>query len=447
MSDKDTARRALPVIAFNGVDITESIQRYLVSMTYTDNEEDQSDDLQIKLHDRDGLWLEKWLNDAIEAAAATPGPTSTADTYKVTADIGLNIRSGPGSSNSKLGAFAYGAVVQVESIDDGWAKITYSGKKAYVSAQYIEKVASGNAAEMVQSANSSDFFIQAVILRENWKGDGKDIVLDCGQFQLDAVTVSGPPSSIAIEGVALPFGAGVRQTKRNRAWESCLLSDVADKMAKSGGMVCVYESEKDPFYQRIEQTETEDIEFLSRLCHDAALSLKVTNNIIVIFDPSVFEAKPPVLEIERGSGSYSSYRLSTGQADRKYSSCRVRYTEPTTGRMIEAIAYTEGYKANGKDNLQLEVNAKVGSRAEAESLAASRLKLKNKYRTISEFTVPGNPDLVAGVTVTLTKWGPWSGKRIISQASHTVGNSGYTTSIKLRHVDDPPPKSADPSKK
>ena len=36
--------------AFQGVDITASIRRFLLSITYTDNEEDEADDLQIKLH-------------------------------------------------------------------------------------------------------------------------------------------------------------------------------------------------------------------------------------------------------------------------------------------------------------------------------------------------------------------------------------------------------------
>lgn len=46
---------------------------------------------------------------------------------------------------------------------------------------------------------------------------------------------------------------------------------------------------------------------------------------------------------------------------------------------------------------------------------------------------PGNPALVAGVTVALEGWGGWSGKYIISQAQHTVsGTGGYTTQVRLR---------------
>ena len=38
--------------------------------TYTDKEADGTDDLQLKLQDRDDIWLKKWLADAIDAAAS-----------------------------------------------------------------------------------------------------------------------------------------------------------------------------------------------------------------------------------------------------------------------------------------------------------------------------------------------------------------------------------------
>lgn len=64
------ARRASVRVSFAGTDITEDIRPYLLSMTFTDNEEDLTDDLSIKLQDRDGVWLQSWLASAITAAAA-----------------------------------------------------------------------------------------------------------------------------------------------------------------------------------------------------------------------------------------------------------------------------------------------------------------------------------------------------------------------------------------
>lgn len=64
------ARRAAVQVLFDGTDITEDIRPYFKSLTYTDSEEDESDSLQIQLQDREGIWLEGWLEKAVQATAA-----------------------------------------------------------------------------------------------------------------------------------------------------------------------------------------------------------------------------------------------------------------------------------------------------------------------------------------------------------------------------------------
>jgi len=508
MSNKDLARRTDAEIYFDGVDISDSLRKYLISLTYTDYEENETDDLQIEIEDRDDVWLSKWLNVAIQAAASGPPSSGGSSLYKVTAKSGLNVRTGPGTSYKKLGVLSYGTQVNVASISNGWATITYSGQTAYISASYITEVATGSTAtsgdwkigdEVIangrpqyssygvgtpgspvtnykgnithlnlksgvpypihvgylgwfsvdqvtkavaestvsnetSSSSVKGLRIQAVFVRKNWHGDGKDKVLDCGQFELDSVEAGGPPSTIMIKGTALPFKSQVRQTKKSKAWEAYTLSRIANEMASVNGMTCLYESTIDPYYTRVEQVMMSDIAFLSLLCKNAGISLKVSNNIIILFDQATYEAKPAVFTIKRGSGSYLRYKLRTGEADMKYASCRVSYVNPSTGTTIQATAYAEDYDAKDKNNQTLEITAKVSSIGEAQTLAKKLLRLKNKYEYTATFTLPGNPDFVAGVTVNLSGWGAWDGKYIISQAKHTIGDSGYTTQIRLRHV-------------
>lgn len=519
MSNPDKARRTEAEVYFDGVNISRSMRQYLLSLTYTDNEEDEADDLQIVVEDRDDVWLCQWLDAAIQAAAAS-GSTSastaastaakTSSTYKVNATA-LNVRSGAGTKYAKVGLLAYGAQISVSSITNGWAKITYSGKTAYVSASYITAVSSvsssgkwvigdaviangrpqytsygegtpganvtnykgsithlnlksgvkypicvgqlgwfaesqvkkASASASATAASSSvtssaksttvkGMSIQAAFVRENWNGDGKDKVLDCGQFELDQVEASGPPSTISIKGTALPYSTQIRQTRKSKAWESYTLSGIAKEMASLNGMACLYESDSDPVYSRVEQIAVSDIQFLSTLCHNAGISLKTTNNILVLFDQATFEAKDSILTIKRKDGSYIKHRLSTGEADKQYASCRVCYTDPATRSTIEATAYVDNYDAKSKNNQCLEIWAKVSSVAEAKALAEKRLRLHNKYEKSASFTLPGNPDLMAGLVVTLEDWGGWSGKYIIKQAQHSISSSGYTTQIRLR---------------
>lgn len=59
--------------------------------------------------------------------------------YRVTATE-LNVRSGPGTGYSSIGTLKRGAIIKVKSISNGWAKFTFAGQTAYVSAEYLERV-------------------------------------------------------------------------------------------------------------------------------------------------------------------------------------------------------------------------------------------------------------------------------------------------------------------
>lgn len=300
---------------------------------------------------------------------------------------------------------------------------------------------------------STGLSIDATIIRQNWNTDGKDMALDCGTFELDTVDCDGPPAEVTIKATSLPFDAQIRQTKKTKGWEKYNLSGIAAEMAAKNGMECMFLSTNDPFYERVEQYQMSDIAFLKKLCHDAGISLKATNKMLVLFDQPDYEAKPAVLTIRKDNGrvlpaapeahgaygrsgdceAYTSYHLSVGTADAQYQSCRVSYNDPATGKCIEGVAKIPDYK-DSDENQQLEITAKVGSVAEAKKLAEKRLRLHNKYCRTAEFTMPGNPAAAAGVTVELKGWGAWDGTYIVKQAIHTVNADGYTTSISLRRA-------------
>ncbi|MBR2941846.1 MAG: hypothetical protein IKB82_00455 [Clostridia bacterium] len=439
MSSKDMARRATAEFVFAGADITSSVRPYFLSVTYTDNEEDETDDLQIKLHDREDIWLAKWLTDIIDAAssaAPSPGPTGGGASLAVgdvvefigsrhytssSGDKGYNARPGPANiTHSAPGSKHPWHLIHTDKTSNVYGWVNESDIKG--------------ASAAAAPAPSTGFKIQATFVRQNWKGDGKDTVLDCGQFEVDDVDVSGPPNIITIKATSLPYMAQIRQTKKTKAWEAYSLSGIANSMASANGMTCMYLSATDPKYDRVEQYKTSDIEFLSWLCHNAGISLKVTNNIIVLFDQADYEKKESVRTIRRGDGSYLKSKLHVGAADSEYASCRVSYTDPATGRCIEGTAKVEDYDAKSKNNQQLEIKAKVANAAEAKTLAEKHLRLHNKYAKTATFTMPGDHALVAGVTVMLSGWGTWDGKYIVKQAKHTIGTGGYTVQIKLRKV-------------
>ncbi len=451
VSDKNIARRADCSVVFGGTDITTEVYPYLLSLQYTDNEEDSADDLQIQLQDRDGLWLQKWLNTAIQTAASgaeySAKPASdekssslskketTVTRYMVSAPGGAAVRSRAGEQYYLYGSLAYGTYIDVIGWLGDWANFVYSEKNAYVRGDCLTAttVTEGDTASGAGNERVAErgLRISAAIVRENWHGDGKDELLDCGCFELDSVVAQGPPSTVTIKGTSLPYTASVRQVEKSRSWESYSLSGIANELAHSNGMACMFLSANDPRYDRREQYRMSDIAFLQALCRDAGCSLKVTNNIIVIFDQAEYEKKRPVMTITPGGG-YTKYKLSTG-TNNTYSSCRVSWVT-SSGEVIEATTYAEDYKENDEKKQCLEISRKVSGVAEAEALAAKYLRLHNKYELTASFTFPGDTRLLAGCVVTLSGWGAFDGRYVIKKAVHKIANSGYTTQIELRRA-------------
>lgn len=75
-----------------------------------------------------------------EAVIATEAPTTEAPTeapkiYKTTTR--LNVRTEPSTSAGKLGTLAAGTVVEYVRTDGEWTVITFEGREAYVSSQYL----------------------------------------------------------------------------------------------------------------------------------------------------------------------------------------------------------------------------------------------------------------------------------------------------------------------
>lgn len=349
MSAENLARRARADLTFQGVNISGSIRPYFLGMTYTDNEDGEADDLQIRLQDRGQVWQEKWMDDMVNA--------STGGRFKIKADI----------------------------------------------------------------------------LMENWKGGGRDTRLGCGSFELDSVEAASPPSVVTVRATSLSFANTIRQTLKTRAWESYTLSGIANEMAAASGIKCMFEADVNPSYSRVEQNRQSDIKFLERLCRNAGLSLKATDEMIVIFDQRKFESLAVVRTVRKGGG-YISYTLRTSTADAQYASCRVSYADPLTGKKIEGIARTSEYGEASKGSQQLEIKAKVSSAGEAKAMAEKNLRMTNKFSRTGRFVFPGDPVLLAGNTIELNGFGSFNGKYLISQAVHKIDGGGYTTTVQIRRV-------------
>lgn len=440
MSSPDIARKTAVQVRFDGTDITDSVRPYFLSLTYTDNQEDEADDLQITLQDTDGIWMEHWLADIVDAAAAVP--SAAAEEAPLPETVRLGSRGAAVTQLQSLLVDA-GYALPVSGIDGIFGTETRAAVAAFQTARSLSPdgicgpltwAALLGAKSAPDIRAKEGLSISAAVIRQNWAGDGVDDKLETGAFVLDKIDCSGPPSTVKICATSMPYARGFRQTKKSRAWEKYKLSGIAGEMALNAGLRCMFLPAADPFYDRTEQYRESDVAFLQRLCHDAGYSLKIADQTIVIFDQIAYESGASVRTFAKGDGSYTKYKLRIGTADTQYLSCRVYYNDPASGQCIEATVYDESYDGTAADSQQLELCRRVSSIGEAQALAAKHLRLHNKFARTVQITMSGDVSMAAGLCITLAGWGGWSGKYIITRAQHTVGGGGYQTVISARKV-------------
>ena len=143
-----------------------------------------------------------------------------------------------------------------------------------------------------------DKIIASII--QDGRGAGKPLA--CGTFTLDQFDVSlGGGSTVSMKGVSVPSEKSIRRTNKSRGWEKVKLSEIAADIASTGSLRLTYATDIDPLYDRRDQTNIPDLQFLKKLCDDEALNLKVTDDQIVIFDPQEMDKKDPIRTIVIGS--------------------------------------------------------------------------------------------------------------------------------------------------
>lgn len=362
------ARRSDWKVKVQGVDITDTLKKDLISLEVTDNEEAAADDLQIKIADRDGVWLQKWLNETVHVGSKAKGLS-----------------------------FA----VWIGSTDH----------------------------------------------------TGKVLQQKAGTFLLDTMDHDGPPAVAKIKCASLDCQGGIRKDENDKCWENVTLRSVASDIAAKGHLKLLYCVTGNPRYDRKQQDSETDIAFLIRLCDASGYSVKISDGQLIIFDRKTFESGDSVQTITFGDGSYTKWSLGTGDGKTTYDICTVTYTDPATGKSFKGVykapewqeeedRVKEANKDKSGDDLETPThtelkikNKKVKSNAEAQELAEIELNLKNLFERTVSFTLPGNPSLMAGLPVTLKKFGYWSGKYMITTCTHSITKSGYTTKIKLRFID------------
>lgn len=270
--------------------------------------------------------------------------------------------------------------------------------------------------------------IEATIVTRNWNRPGESRSLYCGSFEIDEVEITEPPMTVSVKAVSVPRTSNLRNEAKTRAWEDYTLSRIAKDIADGGGVNLDFLSSHNPQYDRTDQVQTPDLQYLLGLCHNAGLALKVTDGRMIIYDEKEFEGKPSVTTIKREDKRIISVNFKSKMAG-TFAKTAVSYHDTLLDETHEAESTDDESPDNGQVQI---VNQRVRSVSEAQDLADKKHYQANKKEVTGSLTLAGDLGIVAAVNVTAVGWGRFDGDYFVESAKHSYSTSGYTTTIEVR---------------
>lgn len=265
----------------------------------------------------------------------------------------------------------------------------------------------------------------------DWSEAGEIQRLPCGSFDVDTVELQGPPDTVNIKAVSIPFDSVIRQETRTKGWDNISLKAIAQEIASKAGLTLLYSAEDNPTYDRLDQTEQSDLSFLQETAAGEAIALKVTDGQLVLFDEQLYEEQPAALTLTRGEDAVLSYSFHWSTSYAVYQSCEISFTDAKKNQTIKAAYTPPGAPEGGP---VLKIVEQVDSYADALRRARKRLREKNKEAGKASMSVVGDPRIASGITIQISGWGRFDGKYLIESTTHQIGGGGYTTDMEIRKV-------------
>lgn len=310
--------------------------------------------------------------------------------------------------------------------------------------------------------------IKAQIITKNWNKPNDYYMLDCGSFEIDDLTDSGPTSTFTIGALSVGITSSIRGESHSKAWEHFKLSSLVNEFAERHGFEVFFDSDYDPVIDRFDQKNESDLEFLIKISEYIGVNVRLSHGKIIVYQERLYDAKEVSLTLSKNEGGFISHSFRASSAD-VYFACQVQFLDSKSGKLV-TYQYTpngrsgvmgKGDKSGGvkidpktrmlittpgnsekeeisepKVGKMLKINRRCSNLAEAENLAKASLRSKNSREITGSLTYAGNLYLRAGLTIGIRGFGMWDySSWVIEEVNHSWSTfEGLVTSITIRGV-------------
>lgn len=269
--------------------------------------------------------------------------------------------------------------------------------------------------------------IAGSIAFKNWEKDGDDRTVNCGTFVLDEIKFSGGPLEVRISGLAIPASESFKTRERTKTWKNATIKKIGREIAGRYKLGLSYSG---PNIQiaSIEQTDKSDSAFLYDVCQKYGLSMKVFNDKIIIYDQTAQEKKSAIATLSRASFVDDDWEY-TDALEGTYTGARISYK---SGQDNKEISVYLGLKAeNASDSRVLNITETAEDQNTAYYMAAAKVNKSNEQATTLSGKIWANPEICAGICVTISGMGKANGKYFVDKNTIEVTDSGTTQNVEL----------------
>lgn len=299
---------------------------------------------------------------------------------------------------------------------------------------------------------------------------GKELTLSLGYVGNEQLMLTGVITTLeggfTASGLTLSVrGLNVlhkfRTEQHSYAWEDTTDSKIAEELGakpvakgKPGLGIKVKTAPKDePQEAYVFMDNKYDIVFLLQRARRRGYELVLQQGDapgeqVLFFGPSEGRGEPPAPYILEWGKSLISFRPTLSTAT-QIGTVKVRGWDRRTNKAIEGTASWESEVKDSQEKARLKnfasafgnrteviTDRPVHSKAEAEKLAKRILQDKLKTMVTASGSVVGLPDLRAGRKVQIVGLGErFEGEYFVTETTHSLGDSGYTTEFKARRED------------
>lgn len=258
---------------------------------------------------------------------------------------------------------------------------------------------------------------------EHWQREDELYEISPGEFEVDEFEIehSQGVQRISINAVPAVVHSSLSGQKKTRAWENVKLATIAGDIASSQQVGLVYHA-GEILLSRVDQKGQSDLVFLSSLCRQNGLRLKIADKKIIIADSREQEKRQAINQEQ-----FCSFSCRVQSQD-VYSGVHLKYYDALNGKTFDWQYAPPNAPKVGK---VLELNERVESYAQAEQLAKAMLRDKNKKAVELSMKIMPNPFIRAGSVIEFSPIAYLGETFIVSEMSWQLDGSMFSQNLKL----------------